>query len=105
MNTTHKLRAKFITNKIMTGKSRKFKKREKFKLNKFGKMYFLEHVTLKFQRHSLRHITGYDINKATKEISNATLVSNATMISKISCNSVMQGHVCNSKIQSNFEIM
>jgi hypothetical protein len=39
--------------------------------------------TLKFQRCSLRHIMGDDFSWATKRITNAIMISKATMISKV----------------------
>jgi hypothetical protein len=38
--------------------------------------------TLKFQRRYLLHITGYNVSRATKGITNVTMVSKATIISK-----------------------
>jgi hypothetical protein len=38
--------------------------------------------TLKFKICSLRHIRSYDVSRATKGITNATMVSKATVLSK-----------------------
>jgi hypothetical protein len=39
--------------------------------------------TLKFEKHISRHITGVDISRTTKEITNATMASKATVVSKV----------------------